>query len=137
MPASDGHNARVEWQTHTRRVQPDDVAPDGSEIFLLTQVRGASMVACRLAAGQTTRAVRHRTVEELWYCLAGRGELWRQTSDGAAEVVTLAPRVSVTIPVGTRFQFRAEVDLELIIATLPPWPGADEAVFVEGPWTPA
>jgi mannose-6-phosphate isomerase-like protein (cupin superfamily) len=44
--------------------------------------------------------------------------------------------VSLTIPVGTHFQFRnAEaVPLRFIIATIPPWPGSDEAVRVEDRW---
>jgi mannose-6-phosphate isomerase-like protein (cupin superfamily) len=37
------------------------------------------------------------------------------------------------------FQFRAGASrpLELVIATLPPWPGADEAVAVPGAWEPS
>jgi mannose-6-phosphate isomerase-like protein (cupin superfamily) len=40
------------------------------------------------------------------------------------------------LPVGTRFQFRAEPDssLHIVGVTMPPWPGDDEAVVVEGRW---
>jgi len=118
------------------------VAPDGSAIRLLATLGGASMVHCTLQPGQTTLAVQHRSVEELWYCLGGRGELWRAASQRDAEdeeVVALEPGVGVSIPLGVRFQFRATgaEPLELVIATVPPWPGPDEAVPVAGRWQPA
>jgi mannose-6-phosphate isomerase-like protein (cupin superfamily) len=124
----------VSWQTASRRPAYDLLAPDGSEIRLLVQVDGGSLVHCTLGAGTVSRAVRHRTVEEVWYCVAGEGEVWRggQSTD---EVTSLKPGVAVSIPVGTRFQFRAAGGpLELVITTMPPWPGADEAMPVEGPW---
>jgi mannose-6-phosphate isomerase-like protein (cupin superfamily) len=113
------------------------LAPDGSEIRLLVTVSGAGMVHCALPAGQVTQAVRHRSVEEVWYCIAGRGELWRKSGD-VEEIVSLEPGVAATIPLGARFQFRASgaEPLELVIATTPPWPGAHEALAVEGPWQP-
>ncbi len=45
--------------------------------------------------------------------------------------------VSLTIPLGTQFQFRAtgHEPLTMVAITMPPWPGADEAYAVEGPWT--
>ena len=44
----------------------------------------------------------------------------------------------MTIPLGTAFQFRAGDDgpFAFVAVTMPPWPGMDEAVPVEGPWTP-
>lgn len=44
--------------------------------------------------------------------------------------------VAVSIPVGTEFQFRTigDVALEVAITTMPPWPGEDEAVLVDGTW---
>jgi mannose-6-phosphate isomerase-like protein (cupin superfamily) len=115
----------------------DVLAPDGSEIRLLVQIGGASLVHCTLRPGCVTQAVQHRTVEEVWFCLAGSGELWRSTN-GSDEITDLRPGVAVTIPLGTRFQFRASgaEPLEIAITTLPPWPGADEAVWVEGRWPP-
>ena len=98
------------------------------------------MVHCTLRPGQVSQAVRHRNVEEMWFCLSGRGELWRRAGDTETEeVVQLAPDTAVSIPVGTEFQFRATGDLalELIITTMPPWPGADEAEPVAGHWEPA
>ena len=131
------HNARMAWQTRAISAEYDVLAPDGSEIRLLSSVAGASMVHCTLPAGQVTRAVRHRTVEELWYCIAGRGELWRHAAHGE-EVVELRPGVSVSVPLGTTFQFRAPgpAPLALVITTIPPWPGPHEAIAAVGRWTP-
>ncbi len=83
------------------------------------------------------RAVRHRTVAEIWFVLAGHGAMWR-SQDGATETVALAPGVCLTIPAGTVFQFRALDDepLEAVAVTMPPWPGADEAELVPGLWEP-
>ena len=76
-------------------------------------------------------AKRHRTVEELWYFVAGRGEMGI-----GDEVADVGAGVSVHIPVGTRFQFRTVGDapLEAVAVTMPPWPGEDEAVDAEPFW---
>jgi mannose-6-phosphate isomerase-like protein (cupin superfamily) len=52
------------------------------------------------------------------------------------EIVDVEPGVALSIPVGVAFHFRASGPrpLELVIATLPPWPGEDEAVRVDGVW---
>jgi mannose-6-phosphate isomerase-like protein (cupin superfamily) len=44
--------------------------------------------------------------------------------------------VSITIPAGTRFQFRNDGDeaLAAVGVSMPPWPGEDEAYPVEGIW---
>ena len=133
-----GHNRRVTWQTARVGAACDALAPDGSEIRLLVHVPRGSMVHCTLVPGQVTTAVRHRTVEEVWLCIAGRGEVWRRSGD-AEETVDVEPGVALTIPLGTSFQFRATgtEPLEVVITTMPPWPGADEAVAVDGRWTAA
>jgi mannose-6-phosphate isomerase-like protein (cupin superfamily) len=126
----------MSWQTRRCSSDADVIAPDGSEIRLLSEVRGASMVLCTLRPGQTTQAVEHRTVEEMWYCLTGAGELWRAADHQQVEVVSLEPGVAVSIPLGVRFQFRCTSPhaLELVIATAPAWPGNDEAIPVQGSW---
>src|SRR5690606_24480976 len=58
---------------------PDVVAPDGSDVRVLLSVRGGSMAHFELPAGRTSSAVRHRTIEEIWYVVAGRGRMWRQS----------------------------------------------------------
>jgi len=120
---------------------PDLLAPDGSEIRVLVQVPRGSMVHCTLQPGQVTRAVQHRTVEEVWLCVGGSGQVWRQVRGDAQrerpeEVVNVEPGVALTIPLGVAFQFRSNGPrpFEVVIATMPPWPGDDEAVPVDGPW---
>jgi mannose-6-phosphate isomerase-like protein (cupin superfamily) len=77
-----------------------------------------------------THAVRHRTVREIWYVLAGGGQLWRCDDRGTEEVVALLPGWWVDIPLGTEFQFRntGEQDLQMLLLTMPSWPGPREAV---------
>jgi mannose-6-phosphate isomerase-like protein (cupin superfamily) len=121
----------------TRR--PDErtvVAPDGSDVRVLLGLAGGGMAEFELAAGRVSAAITHRTVDEIWYVLTGRGEMWRR-QDSREEVVALEPGVCLTIPRGTHFQFRALGDtaLRVVGITMPPWPGADEAIAVHGPWT--
>ncbi|WP_298428718.1 cupin domain-containing protein [Ottowia sp.] len=118
--------------------EPTVTAPDGSDARVLLGLPGGSMAHFELKAGQVAKAVVHRTVDEVWYVLAGRGEMWR-SQVGREETVALVPGVCLTIPVGTRFQFRAAADqpVSAVAVTLPPWPGEGEAVFVEGPWAPS
>ncbi|HEY3190098.1 MAG TPA: hypothetical protein VGJ70_21580, partial [Solirubrobacteraceae bacterium] len=65
-------------ETRVLPAHHDTLAPDGSEIRVLVAVGGGSLCHCTLPPGQTSRAVRHRTVEEMWYCVGGRGEVWRR-----------------------------------------------------------
>jgi mannose-6-phosphate isomerase-like protein (cupin superfamily) len=125
------------FQTKPLPASPDAVAPDGSDVRVLLQVRGGGLAHFELAAGQTSVAVRHRSVEEVWYFLRGMGEMWRKSGD-EEEVVAVSPTVCVTIPLGTSFQFRADAEepLAAIGATIPPWPGEGEALIVSGPWEP-
>lgn len=126
------------FQTKPLPTNPDAVAPDGSDVRVLLEVRGGGLAHFELAAGQTSVAVRHRTVEEIWYFLSGIGEMWRKSGTDE-EVVPLSTGVSVTIPLGTSFQFRADGGggpLAAIGVTIPPWPGPGEALIVPGLWAP-
>lgn len=113
----------------------DVLAPDGSEIRVLAVTERASVAHGRLPAGGVSQAISHRTVEEVWVVLSGEGELWRRLGD-QEETIALHAGVSLTIPVGTHFQFRTtgDVPLTFIMCTVPPWPGNDEAVLVPGCW---
>jgi mannose-6-phosphate isomerase-like protein (cupin superfamily) len=117
--------------------EPDAVAPDGSDVRVLLGLGAGGMAHFELAAGETSAAVAHRTVEEIWYVLSGRGEMWRQLGH-VESVVALEAGVCLTIPLGTRFQFRAlgEAPLVAVGVTMPPWPGDGEAFVVDGPWAP-
>jgi mannose-6-phosphate isomerase-like protein (cupin superfamily) len=110
-------------------------APDGSEVRPLVVGQRGSLSTFHLAAGQVSGAVVHRSVEEVWYVVAGRGQMWRAAGD-AEDLTGLESGVALTLPVGTRFQFRADPDstLHVVGVTMPPWPGDDEAVAVAGRW---
>jgi mannose-6-phosphate isomerase-like protein (cupin superfamily) len=114
---------------------PDLVAPDGSDVRILLQLPVGSMAHFELAPGLTSRAVAHRTVSELWYVVAGRGQMWRRQDD-REETVILEPGTCLSIPRGTHFQFRSTGDAPLgaVAVTMPPWPGEDEALEVPGAW---
>ncbi len=115
---------------------PDVTAPDGSDVRILLGLAAGGMAHFELGPGRVAKAIRHCTVEEVWFVVRGRGEMWRKLGE-QEEIVALHQDVCLTIPVGTHFQFRAfgYEPLSVVGATMPPWPGEDEAVFVEGPWT--
>jgi mannose-6-phosphate isomerase-like protein (cupin superfamily) len=125
-----------EFTTQRLPAERTVVAPDGSDVRILPGLAGGGMAHFELGAGKVAHAVVHRTVEEIWYVISGRGEMWRQ--QGAREdVVALEPGVCLTIPRGTHFQFRAAPTqaVAAVAVTMPPWPGEGEAVRVPGPWT--
>ncbi len=111
------------------------VAPDGSEVRPLVTVGRASMAHCTLPPGAVSRAIRHRTIEELWYVITGTGQVWRK-SESREEVVDVAAGCSLTIPTAAHFQFRntGATPFVFVLATLPPWPGDAEAVRVADFW---
>src|SRR5262249_28665806 len=80
---------------------PDVTAQDGSDVRILLRTERGSTAHFELGPGKTSIAVRHRTVEEVWYFLAGRGEMWRRTPDGEERIDEVKPGVSIDIPVGT------------------------------------
>lgn len=114
-----------------------EVAPDGSEIRPLLGLRGGSFTHCTLPVGGVSLAVRHRTVEEIWYFVGGEGQVWRRQGD-REETVDVSPGTCLTIPLGTSFQFRntSGEPLRFVVATMPPWPGEGEVEWVEGRWRP-
>jgi len=116
---------------------PDEIAPDGSQVRLLLTMNGGGMAHFTIPAGHTTRAVRHQTVDEIWYVSSGHGDMWR-SCDGSEDVTLLKPDLAVAIPVGTSFQVRntGDIDITVVGQTMPPWPGNDEAIICEGPWQP-
>ena len=116
---------------------PDAVAPDGSDVRVLLRLGRGSMAHFELGPGRVSRAVAHRAVEEIWYILAGHGQMWRCRA-GRQETVPLRPGTCVSIPAGTHFQFRAAdgAPLAVVGVTMPPWPGDDEAYDVQGAWQP-
>jgi mannose-6-phosphate isomerase-like protein (cupin superfamily) len=115
----------------------DAIAPDGTAVRLLLSLAGGSMAHFELPAGAISHAVKHRTVEEIWFVVGGRGAIWRRQGD-IESIAPVAAGTSLTIPLGTAFQFRADAAsaLAFVAVTMPPWPGMDEAVPAQGPWAP-
>ena len=114
---------------------PDAIAPDGSDVRVLLELTGGGMAHFELAPGETSTAIAHRTVEEIWFFLSGSGEMWRKQNQ-REEIVPVHAGICITIPLGTHFQFKASghQPLEAIGVTMPPWPGEGEAYVVEGKW---
>lgn len=114
----------------------DAKSPAGADIRFLMDGPTGNMIHSTVPAGQINRATRHKTVSEFWFVLEGRGQIWR--SDGETSgTVDLVPGVSIDIPAGTAFQYRSDaaVPLKFICISMPPWPGDDEADYVDGIWT--
>src|SRR3569833_1068792 len=96
----------TDFETKHLPSQPTAVAPDGSEVRILLGLSRGGMAHFELAANHVSKAVTHRTVEEMWYFLCGRGQMWR-SQDGGASVIDVYPGMCLTIPLGTHFQFRS------------------------------
>jgi mannose-6-phosphate isomerase-like protein (cupin superfamily) len=126
-----------EFETMKLPTAPDVIAPDGSDVRILLGLKGGGMAHFELGPHRTSRAIAHRSVDEIWYVLSGAGEMWLKTGNHQ-ETVPLTPGVCLSIPVGTHFQFRSSGPdpLAALGVTMPPWPGEDEAFEVTGPWTP-
>ena len=120
-----------EFLTKRLPVARDAVAPDGSDVRILLGLDHGGMAHFELAPGETSVAVAHHTIEEIWYFLSGRGEMWRKLGN-QEEVVPVDPGTCITIPVGTHFQFRSfgYKPLDALGVTMPPWPGEREAYQV-------
>lgn len=124
-------------KTTTLPDHPDARSPAGAEIRYIMDGATGNMIHSTVPPGQINRATVHATVSEFWHILGGKGEIWRK--NGSREsVVELTPGTSIDIPVGTSFQYRnsGTGDLTFICISMPPWPGDDEATYVDGPWSP-
>ena len=130
-------NTHVSFSQKRLPVNRDAVAPDGSDVRILLSLPHGGMAHFELRPGEVSTAVTHRTVEEIWFILSGRGEMWRKEG-GEAAVIPLDAGTCLTIPLGTHFQFRAfgYEPLTAIGVTMPPWPGEEEALKIDGAWTP-
>jgi len=126
----------IHFETKPLPARRDVVATDGSDVRLLLSLPGGSMAHFELPPGQVSQAVTHRTVDEIWFVLSGRGEMWRAQDGQTESTVQLEAGMCVTIPLGTRFQFRSigAKALAAVGVTMPPWPGDGEAVLVDGKW---
>ncbi len=125
----------MSFEVRQMRQAPDAIAPDGSEVRLLCQVARGSMAHFTLPPRRVSKAVAHRSIEEVWFFISGHGRMWRRLDD-RDDIVAVTSGTSITIPVGTHFQFRCDGDepLTAVGVTMPPWPGDGEAYEVTGPW---
>ena len=125
---------------HSKRIgaAADVIAVDGSEVRVLCELSRGALATFTLPPGAVSKAVAHRTVEEIWCILRGRGRMWRKLGP-LEEITEIEPGISLAIPTGMHFQFRCDgpEPLEAVAATMPPWPGEGEAYLVEGKWTPS
>jgi mannose-6-phosphate isomerase-like protein (cupin superfamily) len=127
------------FDTQSLEDAPVVTAPDGSMVRPLCRITGVGSFAhFQLEPGEAAKAVSHTTVQEIWYVLAGAGQLWRRQGD-RERTVALRPGVCLTIPLGAAFQFRSMAGnepLQVVAVTIPPWPigSEDEARFEDGPW---
>jgi mannose-6-phosphate isomerase-like protein (cupin superfamily) len=128
-------NSAPAFTTRQLGEEYDVLAPDTSEIRLLVGTARGSLAHGTLPPGRVSLAIAHRTVEEVWYVIAGRGQVWRKQADHET-VVDVAAGTALIIPTGAHFQFRTtgSEPLSFIMCTMPPWPGEQEAVRVPDYW---
>jgi mannose-6-phosphate isomerase-like protein (cupin superfamily) len=114
-------------------------SPLGAHVRHLMDGPHGNMIHSTVPPRMVGRACHFRTVDEFWFVLSGEGELWRRATDDGESITQLIPGVCIDIPLGTAFQYRCTGDVPLVFTctAMPPWPGDDEAVIVEGPWVPA
>lgn len=117
--------------------QPDAKSPAGADIRYLMDGKTGNMIHSTVPPHQINRATVHGTVDEFWYILEGRGEIWRDNGLESS-VSILEPGTSIDVPAGTAFQYRnvADQELKFICISMPPWPGDSEASYVDGAWQP-
>ena len=76
----------MNFETRERAQQPDVIAPDGSEVRILASTSRGSMAQFTLPPGAVSKAVAHRTVEEVWLVTHGTGRMWRRLGDAEVTV---------------------------------------------------
>jgi mannose-6-phosphate isomerase-like protein (cupin superfamily) len=63
------------FETKEISENPDVMAPDGSEVRILCRMARGSMAHFTLPPGAVSIAVAHRTIEEVWHFISGRGRV--------------------------------------------------------------
>lgn len=132
-------NKRFDFTMRTQTIPKEfqHISPAGAEVRVLMGNEFAGIAHCTLRKGKVSKVVKHKTVSEFWYILAGEGKIWRH-AQGEAIITELSQGITIDIPLGTEFQYRSDSeDLVFICFTTPPWPGHDEVAYVEtGAWVP-
>jgi mannose-6-phosphate isomerase-like protein (cupin superfamily) len=125
-------------KTTTLPDQPDAKSPAGAEIRFIMDGDTGNMIHSMVPPHQINKATVHKTVNEFWYILEGRGEIWRDNGSESS-VTLLIPGTSIDIQPGTSFQYRniSDDELKFICIAMPPWPGNSEATYIDGIWQPS
>jgi hypothetical protein len=85
----------MNFETTQLPIEPSYIAPDGSEIRLLPNVRGGGLSHCTLPAGAVSQAVKHKTVARLSFPPIGRiPALASQAAPTEERPSILSPRTS-------------------------------------------
>src|SRR5437588_9148379 len=110
------------FDTRRASIAPDVIATDGCEVRVLCASPRGGMALFTLAPGMVAKAVAHRTIEEIWVVIRGRGRMWRKSAT-REEITELAAGISISLPKGTHFQLRCdgEEPLEAVAVTMPSW----------------
>lgn len=112
-------------------------SPSGaSEIRLLLQRRNGEITHATCPAGKVAQAATVGPLAEMYYVIAGRGRLWRRAS-GYEGVTRLAPGRWAAMPPGTKFQYRAESDSDLVflVVVTPKWSADHHQLVEDGRWS--
>lgn len=99
---------------------------------MVPKMAGGELAHSMLPASGVSKPVYRRNVEEFWYFIEGSGQVCHE-QDEREVVVDVHQGMSLKIPVGTWFWFKntEEEPLKFVTVTMPPWPGADEAVKLD------
>ena len=65
----------MNFETTHLTTEPSYIAFDGSQIRFLPNVRGGGLSHCTLPVGGVSQAMKHKTGDEIWYCLEGEGQV--------------------------------------------------------------
>lgn len=113
----------------------DYLAIDKSEIRLLVKNDLGSLDHGTFAPGEVSIAGYHQTVQEFWYIISGRGQMWQKKGNDE-KIFDLVPGSSIIVYPRTHLQFKNDGNekLTFILVCLPPWPGKDEFIKIKGYW---
>ena len=105
--------------------------------IIATSTAMSTAIACLLISLATPAAAQDSDSDSSYYYGGlSVGQSRAKLNDERMATDKFGPGVSLTIPLGTQFQFRAQPGeaLTFLAVTMPPWPGAEEAFRVAGPW---
>jgi mannose-6-phosphate isomerase-like protein (cupin superfamily) len=112
-------------------------ALSGADIRLLIQLPQGELTHASCRSGLVSKSSMLVDHYEMFYVIAGTGELWRKCPEYEG-VVALRPGRWAAMPAGTHFQYRAlqETTLVFLVAVLPRFDEAAVRDGDHGPWDP-